>query len=301
MLKNKDAIIVSGSHRSGTTWVGNMLSLAEGIHNVHEPFNIGIFRYKSPLNLWFQFVNSNMPESQLSLIRKYLLDHMTMAETKQIGLPYQYKSAKDFYLNSQSVKNKILKKRTLFKDPIALLSLEWLNNEICSNVVVMIRHPAAFVASVKIKEWKHDFSHFSSQKDLMNGPLKSFQQVIENEVQKPSSSLEQAIILWNISYSIVLDYQNKYSGKWQFVVHEKISKDPIKEFKNLYQKLNLKYSDQVEKKIILSTSGEKEKKFQRNSKQNITSWKNRLTPNEIAQIKDNTYPLWTNYYNEDDW
>ena len=32
-------ILVTGAHRSGTTWVGKMLALAPGVAYVHEPFS----------------------------------------------------------------------------------------------------------------------------------------------------------------------------------------------------------------------------------------------------------------------
>src|SRR5215831_9468235 len=32
-------ILVTGAHRSGTTWVGRMLALAPGVGYIHEPFN----------------------------------------------------------------------------------------------------------------------------------------------------------------------------------------------------------------------------------------------------------------------
>ena len=32
-------ILVTGAHRSGTTWVGKMLALAPGVAYLHEPFN----------------------------------------------------------------------------------------------------------------------------------------------------------------------------------------------------------------------------------------------------------------------
>ena len=31
--------VISGLHRSGTTYVGRVLSLAKAITNIHEPFN----------------------------------------------------------------------------------------------------------------------------------------------------------------------------------------------------------------------------------------------------------------------
>ena len=32
-------ILVTGAHRSGTTWIGKMLALAPGIGYIHEPFS----------------------------------------------------------------------------------------------------------------------------------------------------------------------------------------------------------------------------------------------------------------------
>ncbi|MFL5942100.1 MAG: hypothetical protein ACJ75L_02390 [Gaiellaceae bacterium] len=32
-------ILVTGAHRSGTTWVGRMLAFAPGVTYIHEPFN----------------------------------------------------------------------------------------------------------------------------------------------------------------------------------------------------------------------------------------------------------------------
>ena len=32
-------ILVTGAHRSGTTWVGKMLALAPGVAYIHEPFS----------------------------------------------------------------------------------------------------------------------------------------------------------------------------------------------------------------------------------------------------------------------
>src|SRR5262249_44032191 len=54
------AILVTGSHRSGSTWLGRVLSAAPDVVYVHEPF--------SPLNplgvaceaeggVWFQYIN----------------------------------------------------------------------------------------------------------------------------------------------------------------------------------------------------------------------------------------------------
>ena len=40
-------ILVTGAHRSGTTWVGRMLCASGEAHYVSEPFNVGKICFKS--------------------------------------------------------------------------------------------------------------------------------------------------------------------------------------------------------------------------------------------------------------
>ena len=52
MKKSSQPIIISGSPRSGSTWIGRVLSQHPETKYVHEPFNVGIKRDDSPLSLW---------------------------------------------------------------------------------------------------------------------------------------------------------------------------------------------------------------------------------------------------------
>ena len=62
----KKPILVTGSHRSGTTWVGKMISLNKNVGYIHEPFNIGLRPRdnKLKLNHWFTYINSNYPNEE---------------------------------------------------------------------------------------------------------------------------------------------------------------------------------------------------------------------------------------------
>jgi len=56
--------------------------------------------------------------------------------------------------------HRIRNDRPLIKDPIAIFSTEWLCKKFNMKVLVMIRHPAAFCSSLKIKNWAFNFNHF---------------------------------------------------------------------------------------------------------------------------------------------
>jgi hypothetical protein len=295
-LKNRP-IIVIGAHRSGTTWVGEMIALAPGIMYIHEPFNIDEPRIH-PLKHWFQYVCDESPQQEQMEIERYirgLIDfnlHGISDEFKMIRGPrdllrFAKNSAGKTYL------------RPLIKDPIAVMSIEWLAHRFNAGVVALIRHPAAFVASLKVKKWTHAFEYFTSQKKLME-KLKPFSGQIELGINKPADIIEQGILLWNITYYMILEYEMKHPD-WIFVRHEDLSLDPVNNYKSIYSKLGLHFSSGIEKKILQSTSSDKESRLMRNAKSNIHTWKNRLTEDEINRIKLGTAKISGHYYSENDW
>ena len=176
------------------------------------------------------------------------------------------------------------------------------------DVVLTIRHPAAFVASLKVKEWHHDFNHFLRQTDLMQNELQEHAATIEHYAKNPPDVLQQGILLWNILYSMVSNYQKKYSSQWLFVRHEDLSLDPLKEFKRLFDHLGLEFTSDTRKIIIESTTGSGVStretdvfNVKRDSKMNVKAWKDRLTESEIASIKESTHRIWPLFYTEADW
>ena len=58
-------VLVTGAHRSGTTWVGRMIDLSPEVGYINEPFNPhhqpGICACRFPL--WFQYVNRDNEHS----------------------------------------------------------------------------------------------------------------------------------------------------------------------------------------------------------------------------------------------
>ena len=53
----KKNILVTGCHRSGSTWTGHVIAKAKNIRYVKEPFNIGNKRNNAPFYYWFEHLN----------------------------------------------------------------------------------------------------------------------------------------------------------------------------------------------------------------------------------------------------
>ncbi|WP_298236989.1 sulfotransferase [uncultured Algibacter sp.] len=295
-------IIVTGSHRSGSTWLGKMLSLTDKIKYVHEPFNKNYpLNSLSPIKYWFEYITDSDSFTHKNQFIKYL--------DAIIGLPYQYFTIDLIKaivkLKPKMLKNKIrliqirLTKRYLIKDPICLFSVDWIARKYHADVVVIIRHPAAFVASIKVKDWNHDFNNFFKQKKLIKEVLKPFESEIQNYANKKHDIIDQGIMMWNLIHYRIKDYQNKHKN-WIFIRHEDISVDPIEEFSKLYKNLKIKNFDLIKDEIINHSKSDKGDLY-RNSKENISSWKNRLSEEEISRIKIGTKEISKHFYTDNEW
>lgn len=306
-------ILVTGSHRSGTSWAGKIISLAPEVQQIWEPFNLyncGIFKYISNENedFYYKYILDIINFSCFSYYHYYCI----FIEPTQVS--------NDLYIQINLIIKRIIKRnlklfvwhllkiRMLLKDPIAVFSAEWLSLRFNMDVVVLIRHPAAFVSSLKRLEWSYPFSTFLEQPLLMQKYLYPFEAEIHDYAKNEKDLVDQGILLWKLIYSVVSIYQRKHS-QWCFIRHEDISIDPIEEFKSLFCKLNLRFTDKVIKEINYYCDVEnpaeapegKAHALRRNSKANIWNWKTRLSPSEITKIRKNLSDISDRFYSDQDW
>lgn len=299
----KKPILVTGSHRSGSTWVGEVIAKSAEVDYIHEPFNLGIKRYDQPFDHWFEFISEFCSENHQNKVENYLHSFVGWPNSTAWRRLFRIRSLYDLYANTNDVFNlrRRLAQRTLLKDPIALASSEWIHDKFDTDVVVVIRHPAAFIASLKVKDWQFDFSNFYDQKNLMRIHLSDFHEEIEKACESQLDIIETGILLWNCLYTMVSNFKKSHADSWYFVRHEDLSLNPQEEFKKIYAFLQLDFSEKVSNYIRKSTSSATDSRTQRNSADNVMTWKQRLTEEEIEKIKSGTKKVWTQYYSESDW
>ncbi len=286
MKLNKKPILVTGSHRSGSTWVGQMLSLAKNVSYVSEPFNpgYGLKIFKS----WFVYVNNENDFNYKKAIKNLL----SYRGNYRLNLPaFRYWSNLIWPFN-----------RPLIKDPIACFSSQWLANTFDMDVVVLFRHPVAFYNSLRRLDWHFDFDNFLNQDNLMTEHLAPFSDLIN---KKDKSYAEEAAILWLCIYNTLDKYIAQNPG-WIVKRHEDISINPVFEFKDLYQKLSLEFTDKIEQEIVKYSSGKstnptKVLDLKRDSQVVARQWHKHVDANEIKIVKEITGALAMKYYPEDNW
>jgi len=307
VIRNSRPILVTGLHRSGSTWAGKMLAAAPKVAYIHEPFNILIRLGVNlrPIKYWYPYICEENSEYYESVFDGII--HYKYPLVRNIAKIRTVKNvAKIIRDQGYFMLYRINIYRPLIKDPIVFFNAEWLYKKFNMNVLIMIRHPAAFCSSIKIRNWKFDFNILLKQPLLMDKYLCKFKEEIIEYAVNEKNLIDQAILLWNCFYYTTYIYREKYP-EWLFVRHEDLSLAPLNQFQSIFEAFGLEFTRKAKAKIQKSSGTHNPveqqagKEYMRNSRENINNWKNRLTENEIELIRMKTFEVSSLFYTEEEW
>jgi len=305
-------ILVTGAHRSGSTFVGKMLAAHHSVGYLHEPFNpeFGIETVPG----WFYYVQDGM-ESEPAFRASFqaLLNGRGRYKVPVRDVPsgqWSRRAARRVIRSRSELDyaKAIIDprvRRFLIKDPIACMSTEYLVNRYAMAAVLLFRHPAAFVASLKRMGWHFNFEDLTAQSELMDDHLAPF---LEGVDQSSLSPVEQGAIVWNCVYATLHSFADR-DRQLITVRHEDLSADPIATFGALYEQLGLEFTRRCVRTIETHTSDKnptdpqlgQTDSLRRNSRENISRWKSVLSPTEIRTIHAITESTASRYYPDGDW
>ena len=300
-------ILVTGAHRSGTTWVGRMLAADANTAYVSEPLNVlhrpGIFRAK--VSRWYQYICDENEKEFLPAYEELLdFDYHLWGEIRSI------RSRKDFLRMGRDFlvfyNGSLHGQRALLKDPFAVFSLPWFAKRLNCKVVVTVRNPGAFASSLKRLNWSFDFKDLLEQPLLMRDHAGEYQD--EMRSMKADDVIGQASLLWKIIYRSV-HAARELNPDFIAVRHEDLSRDPVSGYRDLYAKLGLDFTHKVEEIILNSSSSENPAELSRkkvhsvklDSRANVDNWKKRLPEEEIERIHKRTEGAASLFYADGEW
>jgi hypothetical protein len=285
-----------------------MLAATPEIGYIHEPFNLthrpGTCTARFPY--WFTYVTRENEAPYIEPLQNTLMFRFNVGA--ELPAIHSWREAGRMVKNYKNFAlHRFRQAAPLLKDPIALFSSEWLAERFNMNVVVLIRHPAAFTSSIRRLNWTHNFTHFLNQPLLMRDYLAPFEEEIRAFAEKEHDILAQATLLWKIIHYLILTYHEKYPD-WIFLRHEDISAEPLSRFEYLYKRLNLTYTDRV-KRFIEDFSSEENpveairghSSVKRNSKLNIKSWRTKFTEAELMRLREEVEEIACYFYSDADW
>jgi hypothetical protein len=296
---DKKHILVTGSHRSGSTWIGKVLSASSRISYVHEPFNIEVYP-QSPVRCWFEHLPPEEHSEHQSEVRGFI---QQLLKNDLLGLPSEILKKGTINDAKGLIKQRIGRLRAdrrVIKDPIALMSAEWMARNFTPFVIVTVRHPAAFAASLKVKDWTFDFQHFAGQQELLDKYLEPYQEQIRTYAVHPPEIIAQACLLWNCIHHVILQYRERHPD-WLFVRHEDLSLSPVAEYGRLFNYLQLPFDTEVQNYLQQSVQVVKSTGQNISARENITNWKKRLTSEEIELIRKSTKEVADKFYADEEW
>lgn len=301
-------MLVTGSHRSGTTWVGRLIAASPGVGYIHEPFNLGTSRgvCRAPRRHWFTHVG---PENE-HRFRRPLRDTLSFRYSVREAAR-EVRSWRDVRTRWSELRRfrrlRAAGVRPVVKDPIALLSAEWLASRFGMDVVVMIRHAAAFVSSLKRLNWNYPFSHLLAQPALMRKHLSGFEPEIRRFAAERRDIVDQAALLWAVLYTVVDDYRSSHDD-WLFLRHEDLASEPVEGFRTIFGHVGLPFTGAVEARVLESSSAsnpedspEDPHSTIRNSRATIHRWKRELSPAEIERVRERVEPVSSRFYSAEHW
>ena len=272
----KNWIFVTGAPRSGTTFVGKVLSLPLEVDYIHEPFNPsggmpGISR-------WYRYVRPSLDTEEMqhyhALAKTIFSYDLELRGTVPERDPQLRKMAKrivgsrgPFYL--RLAKLNPFHKAAVIKDPIGCLLSEYLYLQFGVKPVIVIKHPTSFVASLKRVGWWPDLSRLSGQPELIEDYFSEDGTFAPRDWSNPVLG---AAAFWRAVHKVLLKQADKYPD-WQVITHEQLSQEPVPSFRHLYKTLELPWRGSIQNRILRLTQGSRSAEakrgrvqdFQRNS------------------------------------
>jgi hypothetical protein len=300
-------ILVTGMPRSGTTWVGRVLSAGNGVGYVNEPFNLSTSpgTLRVPVEHWFPYVTPDNEPAILGALEPLLRFNYPLGrELRRCRTHVELLHTLRWWRASLRSRGR----RPLVKEPHAVFSAEWFARRMGSDVVVTVRHPVAVVSSWKRLGWSFDFMHLLGQPALVRDLLRPLRSDMERALDPSHDLVDRVALLWHVVYRIVADYRERFPS-FHIVRQEDLSTAPVQGYRELYEALGLPLSREAESAIAQASSAANPKEpsvehphdTHLDSRATITTWKQRLSDDEAQRIRAVTAETAALFYGDDQW
>lgn len=304
-------ILVTGANRSGTTWVGRMLSFTPELFYVWEPFNpeYPLPLIGHPLNAHYRRLLPDEYAGMRRFIRLKAVEGLVASATGGHSILAKFRKLSE--ITRTSIGCFSGKIAPLYKDPIALMSAEWMAIETGARVVITVRHPAAYVNSIRRLGWKTGLKGFVNEPLVLDSLPAELRSQVTAAAEKGSDTdeyvLQEAAIWWNIFYWTVNDYRARHPD-WIIVRHEDLSGNYMEEFRELCRKLGLTWTEDVSRRIEEACSsknvvvqGDVAHSDRQDSAALVKLWQKGLSREDKTVIRKLTEPVSSLFYDDASW
>jgi hypothetical protein len=223
--KTKNVILISGSGRSGTTWLGDVINWNNDYRIIFEPFDPR--KNKSvPTKLLRLYINPNYKDRNVFLFWNEVF----------------YGKFRSLWSDRQN--RRFFCSNRLVKEIRSNLHLKWLRENFPKIAIVyIIRDPVDVVYSRIEQGWDVNLEQIINQKELVSLHLRPF----ISEIQSASSLVSKHAFMWSIENYVSL--KEMKVKDITLVEYEKLGQ--LKYVRNIFSKLGM---EDIPNKSILSIS-----------------------------------------------
>lgn len=257
------SILVAGAARSGTTWLGDLISSKIPCRILFEPFNPDLVPEYRNFN-YFQYMR---PEQQDPQFHSFT-EKVFRGEIRNAWIDRQ---------NEQ-----LFSTHRLIKEIRANLALKWIHDHFPQvPILFLLRHPCAVVLSRMDLGWATDgdIQPFLSQPDLVSDYLSEHVDFIRSA----KTDEEKHAIIWCVSNLIPL--RQFRSGELTVVYYENLCCiQPEIELRSIFAALGQTYGAAVMDKLNRPSQTTRESSPVVDGIDKIAHWKRKLSPSQIENI-----------------
>lgn len=275
---DKNPILIVGLPRSGTTWLASVLNTAKGVKYFYEPFNKD--HVAEAKDHWLKYLRDDDEDPEFSRLWQDIFSGRLNDAwvRRKMAQPY----------NRLKGKLSFLPGRVLVKDVYSTMSLSWISKRFSPRVVIITRHPCALACS-----WANTFEktresgriealeRLINQQKLMDDFLSPFADCLRGQ-----EDFFHNLGLFYGANHFVLEKQRVANPDWIFIRHEDLCKNPLREYQNLFENLNLEWTSATDSLISRSTSINSGKAYSpfRESAKEPEKWKNQLHKADVEKV-----------------
>lgn len=304
------AILVTGAPRSGTTFLGTVLSLNRDVAFIYEPTSRIYGLRDVPDPLLYVRAGSSYEATAFRMIDDLLAGRgrfrkpdgasaspLRGAARRVLGTEVSLRYRRDA-LNP-------LRRRWLLKDPWAALSSEWLHRRMGMPTVVLVRHPVPVVRSYRRLGWDMRIQELMSVDELMADHLGPLVEGVDVDALDP---VENAALVWRAYYFVLNRYLDR-NPEMIAVRHEDLSARPVDVLHSLYDALGLNFDARVRARIAtytgsgntVATPGTTLHDLRRDSAAVATRWRDEVDQQQRDAIRRWVEPEASRWYSDQDW
>lgn len=217
--------LITGVHRSGTTWLGRTIDATGLVDVLHEPLNPQFGMAGVPC--WYPYHPGGLVDSRQApfaksvenLFRGFFEGNATYMRSNVRGSIFRKVAKRAFGGSAEWTYRRAFarKKSICLKDPFSLFCVPFLVEKYDARVVIVVRHPAALLLSMRRMGWKPHLNSLIRQPGIF-GDI-GIPQVAHPWVETGNDVVSNGLF-WKVAHRWVRYLMNEFPDKVVFVRHE---------------------------------------------------------------------------------